>query len=659
MNQNLSVESPANVRLQRGAARQVEVGFRPLLLLVTIIALLNSSVEIELLEHLDALSNYMTWREVALDAGVALLVVTGLGVIWWICVLLAFKMAKVIPSVARSRISLAWFLGVALPSAYFAIGLCSAVLRASHLHPRFSTWVVLAVGFTVVCIAGLFLVSAPTLQNFCSTRLAPVGWFHLVLMFVVVIGLWADGVRLFHDYARAPRLVVTSGLPDIYLLTFDALRADDTSVYGYDRPTTPNLQRFAQESFTFDYFFANSNFTTPTTTSIETGQLPWSHRVFHGGGFLHGRDPAHNLAALLRERGYYTAMVTANFLAGPFRHRTVDSYDAVEYVAPQGFSGWWSRYTNLIGANTQFTLTVPLLQIVAGIRFYADALLYPGHYLAPPEAVFDGARNILERPDIKQPRFVWAHALAPHDPYLPPAPYLKRFLTTNKLTSSFEFLGMRPEAPPPGVSAAELRARYDEMVLDADHSVGDFLDWLDRTGRLNNAVVIISADHGESFEHNWFLHTGPYLYNGLIRVPFLIHLPGQQRGTHVDAAAQQADLLPTILDIIGVPAPSWTDGTSLMPLLKGKPLSPRYVYSMNLENNRAFDPITRGTVAVVDDQFKYVDYLDRHQEALFRYKADPTDEHNLIGTEPAVSQRMHEVLLEKLKEVNQRFTPKQ
>ena len=77
---------------------------------------------------------------------------------------------------------------------------------------------------------------------------------------------------------------------------------------------------------------------------------------------------------------------------------------------------------------------------------------------------------------------------------------------------------------------AELRARYDENIAYADHVVGDFLEWLDQTGRLDRSIVIVSADHGESFEHGWLLHTGPYLYNGLIRIPLLIHLPGQKEG---------------------------------------------------------------------------------------------------------------------------------
>jgi arylsulfatase A-like enzyme len=169
--------------------------------------------------------------------------------------------------------------------------------------------------------------------------------------------------------------------------------------------------------------------------------------------------------------------------------------------------------------------------------------------------------------------------------------------------------------------------------------------------------VIVSADHGESFEHNWFSHTGPHLYNGLIHIPLLIHLPGQKEGARVNYLAQQADLLPTIIDLVGGPMPTRTDGVSLKPVLQGKALPERYVFSMNFEPNRIFDPITKGTVAVMDEEFKYVNYLDRHQEALYRYKSDQFEDHNLIDSEPEVATRMRDALSEKLKEVNRQLIP--
>jgi arylsulfatase A-like enzyme len=628
------------------------------LLFASIAALFCSTLEVDILKQLDSLSLYLTYGEIALDAGTALLILLGIAALWWLFTLTFVRMANLIPRMNRYARPLAWYLGLTLSFGYFLLDMVDAV--NPQWHPGL-LWGGLFVSMLVtVCVGAVSRIGLSRLQDFSRTRLAPITWVHIGLAVIAVIVLRVDGVHLFHDYTRTGKAVANSQYPDIYLITTDALRADDTSLYGYALPTTPSFQRFSQRSFTFDHFFANSNFTTSATTSIETGKLPWSHRVFHLGAFLRGAAQHEHLAAALHEHRYYTAMITSNLFAAPFRHRTIADYDSVEYAVPLGVVGKWLQYTNLIGADTQYTLRHSLLERLSRFPAYADALMGDGHYPYPAEAVFDRARRLLDRSDIAQPRFVWIHIAPPHDPYLPPPPYRMHFLPTNKLTRwdvSF-FLSHDQTALPPGVSAADVRARYDEMVLYADHAVGDFLDWLDHTGRLDRAIVIVSSDHGESFEHNWFRHGGPHLYNGLVHIPLLIHLPEQRRGARISQLAQQADLLPTILDLIGAPIPSWTDGISLKPALEGRPVPQRFIFSMNLAPNRVFDSISKGTVAVMDDEFKYVNRLDSQQDELYRYTTDQWEEHNLIGSEPGVAKRMRDVLFNKLKEVNKRFASK-
>jgi arylsulfatase A-like enzyme len=166
--------------------------------------------------------------------------------------------------------------------------------------------------------------------------------------------------------------------------------------------------------------------------------------------------------------------------------------------------------------------------------------------------------------------------------------------------------------------------------------------------------VIVTADHGEMFDHNRLAHGGPDLYEGLIHIPLLIHLPGQKQGVRIEELAQQADLLPTLLDLVGAPFPSWVDGASLNPALESRTLADRYIFSMNLEPNSTFDAVTKGTVAVMDGNFKFVRYLESGKEQLYHYKTDKGEENNLVQSEPEVAQRMRNVLLEKLEEVNRR-----
>jgi arylsulfatase A-like enzyme len=134
----------------------------------------------------------------------------------------------------------------------------------------------------------------------------------------------------------------------------------------------------------------------------------------------------------------------------------------------------------------------------------------------------------------------------------------------------------------------------------------------------------------------------------------LIHLPGQKHGTRIEDVSQQADLLPTVLDLIGASIPTWTEGVSLKPALEGRSLDNRQIFSMNLEPDRIFDPISKGTVAVIDGHFKFVKYLRSGKEQLYRYKTDSRETHNLVDSEPEAAQQMRQLLLDKINEVNNR-----
>jgi arylsulfatase A-like enzyme len=637
-----------------------DAALRPGLALLSIAALLCLSLEIELIQQVDSFRLYLTWREIALEAGVALMLSLAIACCWWLLILFVGQPAKVFLRSNRSRVYLYWNLWISAPLAYLILEVFQDVKLEvlPRWHAGTNLQVSTALGLTCVCMVGFYRIGWPVLWAFCRTRLVPIAWVHVALAVVATFALGAHGVRLFHDFENAGVPTGISNSPDIYLITIDTLRAEDTSLFGYSRPTTPNLEKFAQRSFNFNYYFANSNFTTSSTSSIETGKLPWSHRVFHVGGFLRDQNQQETLAALLKQRGYYTAAISSNLWAAPFRHRTLESYDAVQYAFPRGLTGFRFRRSNLIGVNTQATLALSLLRAGVVVGEGVDSVLFGARYPSPAEDVFGRATKLLERHDGPQPVFLWAHILPPHDPYWVPGPYQHKFVAES-VQNYKKFVVPDIQTLPPGVTEEELRAAYDELMLYADHSVGDFLDWLDQTGRLDRSIVIVTADHGELFDHNRLYHGGPDLYNGLIHVPLLIHLPGQTHGVRVNDLSQQADLLPTVLDLVGAPVPSWTDGTSLKPALRESPLADRYVFSMTLGPNSIFAPVTNGTLAVMDDQFKLIRYLASGREELYRYKTDAGEEDNVVQSEPEVAKRMRSVLQEKLEEVNQRFSRKQ
>lgn len=632
---------------------------RPGIAFLTITALACFALESEVLQQIDGMHLYLTIREIAVEGAIALLCSIAIGLSWWLSVLAGGTIVGAFLPSKRVRPRLLWCFWIGVPLAYFFLDLFQDLKLEllPHWHTGAGPQFFSAITISAICVICLLFVDLRTLQRFCQTRMVPIAWLHIAIAVVATPVLWFHGVRLFHDYEHASDLITGSHQPDIYLITIDTLRADEVSLYGYNRETTPNLDKFAQRSFAFDYNFANSNFTTPSTTSIETGKLPWSHRIFQGGGFLRGKNIEENLPAKLREQGYYTAMITSNLLAAPFRHRTQENYAAVEYAAPTGFTGLRLRASNLLNCNTQFTVTFSLIRIATALATSMDRIVWRDQYPSKSEDVFDRAKELLGRHASVQPVFLWAHIFPPHDPYWVPVPYRGTFVAKG-VRNYGRFVVPDQVHRQRGVSVQDLRDAYDEMTLYADHSVGDFLAWLDQTGRLDRSIVIISSDHGEMFDHGRLAHGGLDLYNGLIRIPLLIHLPGQTKSVRVEEASQQVDLLSTVLDLVGAPIPKWSEGDSLRSVLEGKSLGDRYIFSMNLEPNRIFDPITKGTVAVMDNEYKFVRYLDSNREQLYRYRTDSGEERDLVQSEPEVAARMRKVLLDKLEEVNRKFSGK-
>jgi arylsulfatase A-like enzyme len=239
------------------------------------------------------------------------------------------------------------------------------------------------------------------------------------------------------------------------------------------------------------------------------------------------------------------------------------------------------------------------------------------------------AERILSSRAGRQPIFVWVHLWTPHHFYLPPAPFLNGFDSSREL-DDFTAQAMLPRTYGHGDEALVrvARARYDENIAYGDAQVGDFLERAERRGLLRNAIVTISADHGESFDHGIIGHGGRELWDSMIRVPLIMRIPGQVERVDVAATAEQIDILPTLLDVAGVGARHEHDGESLLPGMRagGKDSD---AISMWLELESVFDPLRRGRVSIVRWPSKLVFDLDASREPmLFDLARDPGEEHD-------------------------------
>ena len=189
-----------------------------------------------------------------------------------------------------------------------------------------------------------------------------------------------------------------------------------------------------------------------------------------------------------------------------------------------------------------------------------------------------------------------------------------------------------------------------------DDQFEHFITQLEGNTISNNTIIILSADHGESFEHDYITHGGNELYEAVTHIPLIIKEPGQTGGQVIHDFVAQVDISPTILDLANIPVPSWMEGQSLKPLMKGQELSERPVFSMSLYRNPLTrNRITSGTYAVREGDYKLIHRLRQNKSLLFNLKDDPGELHNLIDKEPAEAEHLLNILRENLERANERM----
>lgn len=325
--------------------------------------------------------------------------------------------------------------------------------------------------------------------------------------------------------------------PNLVVIVVDTLRADHLGCYGYERPTTPRLDRFAAESVLFENAVASSSWTAPSIASLFTSVHPSVHGVTTFAAALPASLPT--LAEVLQRHGFRNTGLSANF---------------VHIVERKGFARGFQSFAELrrpaaAGEEEEFAGLVA-----------ADARLVTDRAIEAARA----SRGA--------PFFLYVHYMDPHSTYAPPEPFRSRFArryegsftgTTNELKDVMQ--GKR------AANDADLRRLvdlYDAEIAFTDAEIGRLLDQLRRLDLYDNTVIAFLSDHGEEFgEHGGVFH-GVTLYDEMTHVPLLVRLPrGRHGGTRVTPVVQLVDLGPTLLQVVGVADDRKTQGTSFAGLL--------------------------------------------------------------------------------------------
>lgn len=333
---------------------------------------------------------------------------------------------------------------------------------------------------------------------------------------------WYDGAAAlsFDVYAIAD--IKPKHPYNVLIITIDTLRPDRLGCYGYERPTSPNLDAFAKQCVRFTQAYSTSSFTPPSHASLFTSRYVINHGLLAWNGLPSDQL---TLAEVLREHGYRTA-----------------------------------ASTNLHLLTRQ--------NLGQGFTFKKEARLRDGR-----EVVSDGLRHIREAGS--EPFLVWLHLYDVHRPYGRVPGWTTMFTGERRPGIGDE---QRHYNLPPqmvrqrGLSPQDLKYienRYDAGIAYVDAQLAPLLAELSTPDRLEDTLIIITSDHGENLlehEEGFFAHD-PFLNTVVTRVPLLIRYPaGRGAGQVRDGLVSLIDLAPTVLETIGLPKPASFEGESLLPL---------------------------------------------------------------------------------------------
>lgn len=401
--------------------------------------------------------------------------------------------------------------------------------------------------------------------------------------------------------------------PNVLLLTLDGLAATDMSCYGYERPTTPELEKWAREFIVFNSAHSASNATRMSIPSF----LGRPFGTVKPGGRL--TDKLADLG--YEERVWISSSLSALYGIGGFSDAIVfysfentRFYPLLRRVFKRNDLTWLASL-----ASEEWIYFWPYQ--VWGTAEYHKFWTREHH---PAQLGLNLTREYLSQPRSK-PAFAWVHLHQPHYPYLPEPPFKGRFdsgeLLFPPLTGSVYTPGYQDEV-------TLLRRRYDEYVLQLDSQLGAFLQGLKDDGTLDQTIVVISSDHGESFQGGFVGHGGERLSEAELRIPLFIRYPGEDLSERVETFCSPLDIAPTILAKLGSQAAKDFPGEDLGPYVK----DPKKRSSLP-RLSISFQAYTRGVgeVAVYSGRFKIVFRKeDRDDIRVYDLVSDPEAKNNIV-----------------------------
>jgi arylsulfatase A-like enzyme len=392
-------------------------------------------------------------------------------------------------------------------------------------------------------------------------------------------GLWLSGCR-----KRTPENKL-----NVLCISVDTLRADHTSCYGYKRVTTPNIDQLAGQGHRFSNAYTTMPTTLPAHASLFTSLYPTQLSVRRNGRKV-PREVT-TLAGIRESSGYSTAaFVSSSVMNARYRlNKGFQTYDDTGKYSEQG-------------------ATITLNKVKAWLKNYNNT----------------------------QPFFLFVHLIDPHTFYRALEVFRERFgVIDESLPPERQFV----ENPDQFTSDLIMRtiAAYDAEIAYADWSVGKLLSGLKGLGMDEDTLIVLTSDHGESLDelmprYSYAFAHGEFLYSHQLHIPLVIHAPHmvsvEQEKVHTTTVSI-IDIMPTILNILGIEPPSSIRGHSLVPMLEGKAVSGGPVFSERSSHVGKLKSYLSGeSYSIIEDKWHLIFSTNGGNE-LYNLIDDPGENHNL------------------------------
>ena len=476
------------------------------------------------------------------------------------------------------------------------------------------------------------------------------------------------------------RVSDNKGEKNIIVLVFDAWSAKNMSLHGYQRDTTPNLNKILDRAIVYHDHYAGANWTVPGTYSLLTGAYPWPHRGFNTKNPLISRFSDNNLFSLFPD--HFRIAYTHN----PVSERVIkDFLPSIEHYQPR--QSLFLEDDMLISTLFMNDYDIASLNWTRGMKKSDDGYAYSLFLsnvwdsiylkiredyldkfpLGPPAAEVDNFFLLENSIDwiqkqsnaLSSPFLGYFHLLPPHGPYRPRSDYLGFFKNDDYSPKEkpVHFLANAEKW-----KVHEHRALYDEYILFVDSEIKRLFDYWEQTGLLENSIVVITSDHGEMFERGIEGHRIPVFHEPIIKVPLIIFDPENDGRKDIYSPTSAVDLLPTLLKMNGKDIPESIEGEILPPYIAKNSLSQRAIFAVDGRDNDEKRQLNRATVMMLKGRYKliyYIGYEELQDEnqffELYDLENDPEEIVNLYSPNDSFSIELVGELFRKIQEVDEPF----